>query len=632
MKIKLNKKQEFNIINSVLNKNFFYKFYFFFTIISFIFFCFIFFKTGFWENNKSQFLKKINLNGIVNYKYLPEIIYYKFNSLIEKQKKIHIDINQKNLIKIENNRNEILKLSRKVVPFEKGTAFVLSNNKRLKSGIRLKGDRAIHFDERKNSSYRIDIRGGEVFDEMRKFSIQKPRIRNYLHEWVFHELLGLGGLVKVKYDFYDFYLNGKNLGYYSLEESFGKVMLERNKRRNGPIFSTFEYVSGYSDINKYEVYNKKYWQKPENIPIVKSAIQKINNFLAGKDTLENVFDIEKWAWFFAVTDLTYTYHGTFIKSVKFYYNPVSGKFEPIGFDGHRLTPNFSEHITEELPILNDTNFLIARKKNVEKEKFSRGFWPSVEKDFFYQNGELNNNFYLSYVKALKDVSNKKFLDNFFETRKKKIRKINSGIYTDSYIFDYNSRRKSGIGIYYFKKDEIYRRAEFLQKQLTVEKNAMFIEESYNELIFNSYNDNNIFLSNGKILCKDYEIDLIGLKLKKEILNIGKNNKYNETCNKVSFVNNINGNYVEYEINKYNYFYNKTKPAKYNFLKFFKKEHDKLFLKNKSTKINENLFIPFGFEVIIKGGEELILENNSFIFSNSNWKIGDLKKKNFYKRN
>ena len=341
MKIKLNKKQEFNIINSVLNKNFFYKFYFFFTIISFIFFCFIFFKTGFWENNKSQFLKKINLNGIVNYKYLPEIIYYKFNSLIEKQKKIHIDINQKNLIKIENNRNEILKLSRKVVPFEKGTAFVLSNNKRLKSGIRLKGDRAIHFDERKNSSYRIDIRGGEVFDEMRKFSIQKPRIRNYLHEWVFHELLGLGGLVKVKYDFYDFYLNGKNLGYYSLEESFGKVMLERNKRRNGPIFSTFEYVSGYSDINKYEVYNKKYWQKPENIPIVKSAIQKINNFLAGKDTLENVFDIEKWAWFFAVTDLTYTYHGTFIKSVKFYYNPVSGKFEPIGFDGHRLTPNFS---------------------------------------------------------------------------------------------------------------------------------------------------------------------------------------------------------------------------------------------------------------------------------------------------
>ena len=80
------------------------------------------------------------------------------------------------------------------------------------------------------------------------------------------------------------------------------------------------------------MYNKKYWEKPDNIPIVKSAIQKINNFLAGKETLENVFDVEKWAWFFAVTDLTYTYHGTLIKSVKLYYNPVSGKFEPIGFD------------------------------------------------------------------------------------------------------------------------------------------------------------------------------------------------------------------------------------------------------------------------------------------------------------
>ena len=44
---------------------------------------------------------------------------------------------------------------------------------------------------------------------MSKFSIQKPRIRNYLNEWIFHELLGEGGLVKLNYDFYNFYLNGE---------------------------------------------------------------------------------------------------------------------------------------------------------------------------------------------------------------------------------------------------------------------------------------------------------------------------------------------------------------------------------------------------------------------------------------
>ena len=63
-----------------------------------------------------------------------------------------------------------------------------------------------------------------------------------------------------------------------------KSLLERNKRRNGPIFSLFEEFTNISaDKNKFEVYNKKYWEKEENISITKSAIQKLNNFLEGKD-------------------------------------------------------------------------------------------------------------------------------------------------------------------------------------------------------------------------------------------------------------------------------------------------------------------------------------------------------------
>ena len=49
-------------------------------------------------------------------------------------------------------------------------------------------------------------------------------------------------------------------------------------------------------------------------------------------------------------------------SVKLYYNPINGKFEPIGYDGHRLVPNFSEYIINDKPILNETNFSIAKKK------------------------------------------------------------------------------------------------------------------------------------------------------------------------------------------------------------------------------------------------------------------------------
>ena len=40
-----------------------------------------------------------------------------------------------------------------------------------------------------------------------------------------------------KYDFINLYLNGEDLGLYVIEEFFSKILLERNKRRNGPIFS-----------------------------------------------------------------------------------------------------------------------------------------------------------------------------------------------------------------------------------------------------------------------------------------------------------------------------------------------------------------------------------------------------------
>lgn len=624
MKIRFKKEKKLNFINIILNRNFFYKFYFFFTLILFTFFFFLFFQTGFWENNKKEFSRKINLNGIVNYIYLPEIYFYKLNSFFESQKEIKLDISQKNLIKIENNRNKIMEFTKKVIPFEKAEAFIQSDGKMLRSEIRLKGDRKIHYENRDTSSYRIEIKKGEVFDEMKKFSIQKPRIRNYLHEWIFHELLGYGGLVKIKYDFYNFYLNGKYLGYYSLEESFGKILLERNKRRNGPIFGLNEEINELDDKNKYEVYNKNYWEKPENLILVKSAIQKLDNYFSGKEPLENVFDIEKWSWFFAVSDLTYTYHGVQIASVKLYYNPINGKFEPIGFDGHRLVPNFSQHILNDKPILNETNFSIAKKKNIKSYKGSVNSFGSFERDFFYQKGKLNENFFKSYVNAVNTISSKKFLDNFFEKRKKKIKKINSGIYSDTYIYDYDSQRKSGIGIYYFNKEDIYRRAQFLLKEFSSLKTKLHIEETENELIFYNNDFNSIFLSDGKILCGKYQIKIKNLKLNKDRVFYKKDRNYNnQHCNKISFINNASQEIIEFKINKYNsYEVSSVEPPINNFLEFFDKKDDQLFLKNKFTKINKNIFIPKGYEVIIRGGEVILLENNSFIFSNSHWKIGD----------
>ena len=69
----------------------------------------------------------------------------------------------------------------------------------------------------------------------------------------------------------------------------------------------------------------------------------MHDFFQNKLELDDVFDLDRWAAYFAIVDLTSTYHGAFLKSVKLYYNPINGLFEPIPYDGHRLKPNYHKY-------------------------------------------------------------------------------------------------------------------------------------------------------------------------------------------------------------------------------------------------------------------------------------------------
>ena len=64
-----------------------------------------------------------------------------------------------------------------------------------------------------------------------------------------------------------------------------------------------------------------------------------------------------------------------------------------------------------------------------------------------------------------------------------------------------------------------------------------------------------------------------------------------------------------------------KTINQNFLKYFVDENNVLKLTKKFTTINENLFIPENYLVVIQPGERILLTNNAFIFSKSPWKVG-----------
>ena len=70
----------------------------------------------------------------------------------------------------------------------------------------------------------------------------------------------------------------------------------------------------------------------------------LNDIKNNERHINDHFDLDKWAKYFAIIDITGTYHGSIAKSVKNYYNPTTALFEPIGYDLHLGAGNFDNFI------------------------------------------------------------------------------------------------------------------------------------------------------------------------------------------------------------------------------------------------------------------------------------------------
>ena len=83
--------------------------------------------------------------------------------------------------------------------------------------------------------------------------------------------------------------------------------------------------------------------------------------------------MDDWAKYFALNDLFGSYHGTQLKSVRIYYNPVNGKFHPILFDAHKGT-GYSNSSFENFILL---DFLTKKLNNCDfictEKNFYLGF-------------------------------------------------------------------------------------------------------------------------------------------------------------------------------------------------------------------------------------------------------------------
>ena len=81
----------------------------------------------------------------------------------------------------------------------------------------------------KKWSFKIKLLENKAIDGFKRFSIQQPKTRDYLYEWLFMKVLEKEGLIFHRVKFLETNVNGENLGIYFLEEQHSKQLIENNK-------------------------------------------------------------------------------------------------------------------------------------------------------------------------------------------------------------------------------------------------------------------------------------------------------------------------------------------------------------------------------------------------------------------
>jgi len=262
-------------------------------------------------------------------------------------KTISLDISFDNLNKIQLKRAKALQNDRLVSSKDDYVkASIIDANKRQVCEVRLKGDLPDHWSTSK-WSLRVKMKGDGLVSGMSRFSIQNPITRHNTYEWLFLENLKKEGLMAVRYDFVNISINGRNMGIYAIEEYISKEFIEANNRREGIVVSLDEelmwsnFFNTPSNLDWNSIYrtavastlNDGRVNKNPLLTRQKStAINLLRDLQVQKIKPDDLFDCEKLGKFFALCRLWNAEHGLAWDDMNFYYNPIIGKFEPIGFD------------------------------------------------------------------------------------------------------------------------------------------------------------------------------------------------------------------------------------------------------------------------------------------------------------
>jgi hypothetical protein len=282
--------------------------------------------------------------------YTPVRLVQAFASSIERVPKLAIDIKFKHMQKIHEKRADAFVRGFLVqAPDDFVPASIRHSGRTTKVKLRLKGDLTDHLLGDK-WSFRIQVKDKDHIFGLRRFSIQHPGTRAYQAQPLFFDMLRQYGVLAPRYLFVDVTVNGDRIGIMALEEHFSKELLEVQGRPESVIIKFDESLfwgEWMANGQKGIIFNS-YKNAPidafRSASIARSdrlsrhravAIGLLRGFTDGNLSGSVVFDEVLIGRFLAIAELWGTDHALAWNNMRFCFNPITAKLEPIGFDSFR---------------------------------------------------------------------------------------------------------------------------------------------------------------------------------------------------------------------------------------------------------------------------------------------------------
>ncbi len=322
-----------------------------------------------------------------------------------------LQVRNKNMRKLQDKRDEAFENGILMTDEDSWVKASLADGEEIVPvKIRLKGDWTDHLEKNK-WSFRVKVKDPQAWNRMIVFSLQTPKARYFADEWLLHQFFEREDVLTTRYDFVGLSMNDKALGVYAYEEHFDKQLLEYRNRREGPILRLVEDALWASRVrsNEHGVYNylpNIAEQEKADIQPFKSSRTAANpklraDFELARSLLHQyqqgfvdagaVFDLELTGKYFAICDVMGSYHGSIWHNQRFYYNPITTKLEPIGYDGYSNGPYAGA-------------FMMGKPLIVYAKEHSASPLKNLMED---------SEFLHHYLYYLDRFSTKKYLDSFY---------------------------------------------------------------------------------------------------------------------------------------------------------------------------------------------------------------------------